>query len=126
MNRKSAGVIIILIVAVSGFTYLGTQFSPNTSGNGKEIVVIAKQFEFIPYRINATLGEKITLYISSIDVTHGFEIPEFGVYNQQIANGQNTTITIDINQIGEFKFYCTVFCGVGHSDHYGYLVVTEQ
>lgn len=95
-------------------------------GDERVIVVKARQFEFDPYIINVTLNEPIRLYISSEDVPHGFELPEFNVINQQIPVGQNVTVSLTPNKLGVFYFYCTVFCGIGHSDHLGELHVFES
>jgi len=84
----------------------------------------AKQFEYIPSMLNATKGEHLVIHIKSLDVPHGFEIKEFGIRNHVIPVGEYTTIEFTVDKTGTFTFYCTVFCGVGHSDHYGFLVVT--
>jgi cytochrome c oxidase subunit II len=89
----------------------------------RTIVVTAKMFEFDPRIIEVYYGEHIELLMSSIDVVHGFELREFGIYNHQIPVGQNTSVKFTANQLGVFYFYCTVFCGTGHSDHYGELHV---
>ena len=82
----------------------------------REIVVDAKQFEFNPNVIKIKEGERIRIKINSLDVEHAISIPELG---------------IDIHDEGEFvaekkgnfSFSCHVYCGSGHENMKGVLVV---
>ena len=62
------------------------------------------------------------LQIKSIDVTHGFNLPAFGV-NKQLDAGKTTTVEFVVDKKGTFAFSCSVFCGAGHSGMTGKLVV---
>ncbi len=39
---------------------------------------------------------------------------------------ETTTVQFVADQEGEFEFYCSVYCGVGHYDRKGMLVVTQD
>ena len=68
--------------------------------------------------LNATKGESLLLRLTSLDVTHGFAITEFGV-NTEVPPGKTVTVRLVADKIGDFVIYCTVFCGTGHPQHKG-------
>jgi len=91
--------------------------------NSKEISVIAKQFEFLPRQIEVERDQAVKIYITSLDVTHGFTIDVFGI-NQKVEKGKLTTVEFTPDRAGEFEIRCSVFCGVGHARMKGKLIVT--
>ena len=88
----------------------------------KEISVTAKQWEFDPNQIIVNKGDNVKLNIKSIDVTHGFSLPDFGV-NSKLNPGQTTTVEFTADKTGTFTFFCSVQCGEGHSNMKGTLIV---
>lgn len=88
----------------------------------QELMVIAKQWEFQPATIRIKEGDKVRLKIKSVDVSHGFAIPEFDV-NVTLEPQKETVVEFIANKKGEFIFFCTVVCGQGHKDMKGKLVV---
>jgi rhodanese-related sulfurtransferase/plastocyanin len=89
----------------------------------QELSIIAKRFEFLPNQIEVTRGTDVKIYLTSIDVTHGFALDVFGI-NKRIEKGKLTTIEFTPDKVGEFEFHCSVYCGVGHSDMKGKLIVS--
>jgi hypothetical protein len=68
-------------------------------------------------------GEFITLRLSSMDVVHGFSIPEYNI-SEIINPGETIVVEFSADRTGEFEFYCTArSCGPGHIDMRGKLVV---
>ena len=96
--------------------------SNDTGPKTIEIAMTAKQYEFDPSVINAKMGDTIVIKITSLDVEHGFSLPEFGV-NEVISPGEHKTITFKANKQGEFTFRCSVYCGSGHQSMTGKIVV---
>ncbi|MBI2624422.1 cytochrome c oxidase subunit II [Candidatus Parcubacteria bacterium] len=90
----------------------------------REFTMIARQFVFEPNTITVKKGERVRLRITSVDVTHGFGLPEFDVSANLSANAE-TTVEFTASKVGTFTFSCTVFCGSGHSGMRGTLEVTE-
>ncbi len=88
----------------------------------KEIVIQAKSWEFIPPVITVKQGDSVALKITSIDVDHGFMLPDFGV-DVKLKPGKTETATFTADKKGEFTFFCNVFCGAGHKDMKGKLIV---
>ena len=82
----------------------------------------ARKWEFEPSTIRVKKGDKVKLKIESVDVAHGFKISELGI-NKELKPGQITVVEFTADKIGEFEFFCSVFCGTGHKDMVGKLVV---
>ncbi|MGH9909465.1 MAG: cupredoxin domain-containing protein [Nitrososphaerales archaeon] len=80
------------------------------------------QGTFNDLKLTVTKGDTIVLKIKNLDVPHGFGLDEFGI-NTVTTPGEITTIKFTASQEGQFTFYCTVFCGTGHPNHKGTLIV---
>jgi cytochrome c oxidase subunit 2 len=89
----------------------------------REIKVTARKFEFLPKTITAHRGERIRLVITSDDVDHGFALKAFGI-NETIKARQTKVIELTPDREGKFDFACSVFCGDGHEDMTGELIVS--
>lgn len=94
------------------------------TGSEKVIQVKAKKFEFNPGEITVKKGERVVLELTSEDRKHGFKLPDFGV-RAEVAPGTVSRIVITPDKTGKFAFSCDVFCGSGHEDMSGTLIVTD-
>lgn len=103
-------------------TGIGDDESADENVQVRAFNVIAKQFEFIPETIRVKKGNRVVLNITSADVEHGFAIDEYKI-NKTIPAGENVAIDFIAGKVGQFEFYCSVYCGVGHSNMRGKLVV---
>ena len=116
------------ITALVAYAALGILLSTVVIGSGppqeKVIKLTAKKFAFSPDEITITKGEPIVLVISSEDVKHGFNLPDFGI-RADIKPGATARISFTPDKAGRFTFACDVFCGSGHEDMSGTLTVTE-
>jgi cytochrome c oxidase subunit 2 len=90
----------------------------------REIHITAKKFDFAPDTITLKKGEPVVLVISSQDRKHGFNLRAFGI-RADINPGETARIQFNPNKTGKFTFSCDVFCGEGHEDMTGTIVVTE-
>lgn len=88
----------------------------------KIITVTAKKFQFDPATITVKKGAKVTLNIKSVDVSHGFSLPDFNV-NATLEPNKTATVTFTADKTGTFSFSCSIFCGSGHGDMKGTLIV---
>lgn len=86
-----------------------------------EMNVTTYRYEYEPgsdVAISVPLGAEVVLHVTSTDVTHGFAIEGYGI-NEEIPAGETVTIRFRAAQAGDFRIYCTVFCGSGHPEHQG-------
>ena len=94
----------------------------SSKGNIKEFKITAKQFSFDPSTIEVNKGDKVRLIVTSTDVPHGIAIPEYGI-NQRLDPGKPVTIEFTADKQGTFTAFCSVFCGSGHSNMKGKIIV---
>ena len=69
-------------------------------------------------------GKPVKFLLTSSDVIHGFYLPEFRVKMDAIP-GRITTLWLRPDRAGTYTIHCTVYCGDGHSNMNGSLVVME-
>jgi len=121
MNR-----IIILLMALTAALGTASLAAALRAGSATEKVirVTAKKFEFTPNEITVKKGEPLVLELTSTDRGHGFYLPDFNV-EAKIKPGVVTRVGFTPGQAGKFNFACDVFCGSGHEEMSGTLIVTE-
>jgi cytochrome c oxidase subunit 2 len=86
------------------------------------IKVVARRWEFAPGRIVVTRGRPVVLELSSAEGHHGFSVPGLGV-REELSPGHPTRVRFVPTQSGTFPFHCDVFCGEGHEEMTGEIVV---
>lgn len=75
--------------------------------------------------LHVPAGRPIKLVMSSNDVIHSFFVPDYRI-KQDVVPGRYTETWFQVNEAGESIIFCTEYCGTGHSDMYGKVVVHEQ
>ena len=90
------------------------------------IEVVVKRFAFEPARIEATEGEHIRLVVTSADGVHGVAIKKFRVEKAVPRGGTPVTIDFVASAPGEFPLLCSEYCGKGHEEMQGLLVVSAK
>jgi cytochrome c oxidase subunit II len=90
------------------------------------IEVVATRWKFEPSRIEAAVGEPLRLVVSSGDGVHGIEIKKFRVKKEIPRGGEPVTIHFTPDSPGQFPILCSEYCGDGHEDMKGMLVVAAR
>jgi cytochrome c oxidase subunit 2 len=90
------------------------------------IEVIAKRYTFEPAQIDVTEGERVRILVKSGDGLHGFEIKKFKVATEIPRGSDPVAIEFTATEAGAFPILCSVFCGDGHGDMKGTLVVSAR
>ena len=117
----AAGTALLL-----GAAAMSHQQDPAAASAPRKIEVVAKRFSFEPSRIQVTEGERITLIVKSDDGVHGIEIKKFKVSKKVPRGGEPVEIDFVANAAGEFPILCSEYCGKGHDDMKGTLVVAAK
>ena len=119
--------LFIGIIASLPFLILINTAYANSSDppQATEIRVIARKFEFSPKSITVSKGERVKLVVTSEDVDHGIAIDAYNI-DVKLTAKQTKTIEFTADREGRFRFYCSVFCGDGHPEMAGELVVTPD
>ena len=90
--------------------------------------VIAVRSRFVPDRIDAQVGDTLTVHVTNIeqtgDMIHGFGVNEQNV-NMVMDPGETKTFKLVMKKPGVFPFYCTNFCSALHQEMQGHLIVRE-
>lgn len=90
------------------------------------VEVVARRFAFEPATIDAVEGERLRVLVRSADGPHGFEIKRFKVSKEIPRGTEPVTIEFTASEVGTFPILCSLFCGDGHNDMKGALVVSAR
>ena len=90
------------------------------------VEVTVKRFAFEPERIDVTEGDHVRLVVRSADGVHGLGIKKFKVESKVPRGGEPVTIDFVASAVGTFPIVCSEFCGKGHEDMKGSLVVNVR
>jgi cytochrome c oxidase subunit II len=116
-RRALLTLTFLTVVATSG---LG---SAAPSAEPQVVSVIAKRFAFEPAQITVQVGQPVRLVVSSADGVHGLEIKKLKVKKDIPRGGEMVVIDFTPKTAGEFPIMCSEYCGDGHDDMRGTLVV---
>lgn len=71
------------------------------------------------------VGKPIVLEMTATDVLHSFYVPSFRIKRDTVP-GMITRVTFTATKKGDFKIYCTEFCGTDHSRMRGIVRVVSE
>lgn len=102
----------------------GSTNSPQASPEPavKEFTMTAKRFTFDPAQITVNLNDRVRIKVTSIDVAHGIGIAQFNV-SVVLPPNETKIVEFTADKRGTFRFLCSVYCGAGHGDMKGALIV---
>ena len=86
------------------------------------IRIEAKKFAYTPKRITVRKGEAVVLELTALDFAHGFSVPDLKL-RVDLMPGKTVRLPIKPDQVGELVFLCDNFCGGGHEEMNGLLIV---
>ena len=125
MNRSRR---LLFASALGGIGALigGNSVAAKQSAKIKErvIKIQAKKFIYTPNRIVIKKGEAVMLEFTALDFMHGFNIPDWKI-RADLMPGQVTRVPLKPDSAGEFDFLCDNFCGTGHEEMNGKIIVTN-
>ena len=136
--KKNLIILSVAVIAiVAGIYYFAPGFKQSTPKNilpsnnsasqnnkpavelpGVMIKIDAKRWEYTPSVINVKKGQRIVIAINNIDRVHGINIPDLAVQGDD-------SIEFTTEKTGEFAFSCNNFCGDGHANMTGKIIVTD-
>lgn len=90
-----------------------------------EAWVVAQTFKFEPRELVVPVGAEVDIYVTSIDVQHGFKATDTNI-NMQIVPGQVSKLSYTFDRVGEFPYICTEYCGIGHAAMAGVVKVVPE
>jgi len=124
--------IIIMIIFVWGFEgFLKLHVIPH---DAMEIKVTAQRWSWqFDYPVGALsinnlvvpVNKSVKLLMSSRDVIHSFFVPNFRIKMDVLPN-RYTHAWFKATSIGEYQLFCTEYCGKGHSEMIGKVIVVSE
>ena len=88
----------------------------------RTVRIVARRFKFEPDLIELKQGERVVLEFDATEVMMGFNLHALGL-RADLPPGKLTSLALTATAVGEFPFYCDVFCGSGHEEMDGLLRV---
>ncbi len=115
----------LLMCTLMAVMALGFFMAPAAADPPEQVIQIkAKKFEYMPNEITVKKGVPVVLELTSLDRLHGFNCPAFKIRGDVKPN-QVTKIRFTPDKVGTFEFHCDNFCGSGHENMTGKIIVTE-
>lgn len=126
MSHQAIPAVALFIFFAGSIASLGQEPVPPEP---KVFEVIARRFAFEPSTIEVVEGDHVRLLVRSADGPHGVEIKAFKVKKAvPRAKPGDAPVTIEFvaGAPGEYPILCSEYCGNGHNDMTGALVVRAK
>ncbi|HUC63577.1 MAG TPA: cupredoxin domain-containing protein [Alphaproteobacteria bacterium] len=121
-KRWLAGAALVACIAAASAT-LGVPWA-GAAPTPQVIELTVKKFAYAPDVVTVKKGVPVVIEITSLDRLHGFALPGYKI-RADVVPGQVTRIAFTPDRAGNFGFLCDIFCGDGHENVNGVLVVED-
>ncbi|MBF0445378.1 MAG: cytochrome C oxidase subunit II [Magnetococcales bacterium] len=88
---------------------------------GSDVYLLGRLWEWWPI-LELEKGKSYRLHMSSLDYQHGFSLQPVNI-NLQILPQYETVITLTPSKAGEYGVICNEYCGIGHHQMLGKIIV---
>ena len=129
---------VIPLFAVLGLAFIGGQSLAATlrvDPQAQEVSVTGFQwawkFNYPAYgdvqtdKLYLPINKQVVLRMNSLDVIHSFWVPEFRL-KQDLVPGEETSLRITPDRLGEYTLRCAELCGTSHSYMQAAVIVMTQ
>jgi|HigsolmetaGSP11D_1036233.scaffolds.fasta_scaffold00599_5 cytochrome c oxidase subunit 2 len=124
--HKWAMFILFIAASVLGLSVIifappthGEEALPEAEENEVQFILTNFQFDQPEYRVKA--GETVKLTLINKQGTHGVYIEGADIN----LDKSNPSVEFTFDAPGEYNMFCSVMCGLGHSDMVAKLIVEE-
>jgi heme/copper-type cytochrome/quinol oxidase subunit 2 len=125
LSRRTIGLLIVgtgaCVLVGPAVVRLFAQEAPNR----REFTVVAKDFKFLPARLEVMQDDLVKLTVRSEDVAYSLTIDEYRVAKRVPAGG-STTFELRTDRAGTFPFYSNLTSDERHSQARGQLIVRSR
>ena len=87
----------------------------------EDVYMLGRLWQWSPV-LKLKKGETYRLHLSSLDLVHGFSIFPLNL-NFMVLPGYDYVLTVTPTTTGEFYVVCNEFCGIGHHQMVGKILV---
>jgi cytochrome c oxidase subunit 2 len=88
---------------------------------GEDVYMLGRLWQWYPV-LKFKKGQTYRLHLSSMDLVHGFSLFPLNL-NFMVLPGYDYVLTITPTTSGEFYAVCNEFCGIGHHQMVGKILV---
>jgi len=114
--------LLVAAIAVSAAPLQAADAPSASSATERVVQVTARRFTYNPGVIELELGVPVVIELTSLDRDHGFAVPDLGL-RIDVEPGKTARVRVVPDKVGTFAFHCDVFCGSGHEEMAGRIVV---
>ena len=122
MTHYARRLKILSVLAVLGIGTIGAYV--DAQPNEQVIKIVAKKFDYTPNVIKLKKDVPVVLEFTTLDIIMGFKVPDLGI-RTDIVPGKVSQVRLVPDKVGTFPFVCDIFCGSGHEDMTGTIIVSE-
>lgn len=119
--RRHAAFAAAAALVVAGCVAAGVS---NKGPEVQTVKVTAKRFDFTPDEIKVKKGVPVDLQLTTADRVHGFYAPKLNL-RAEITPGDTVHLRFTPDTAGTYLFQCDIFCGEGHENMDGKIIVVE-
>lgn len=87
-----------------------------------QVFAVAQMWQFQPAEIYIPVGSEVDFFVTSKDVVHGFNIEDKNV-NMMAVYGNINKQTVKFDKPGIYYITCHEYCGTGHQNMQGQVIV---
>lgn len=128
-HRASLLIVLGVVCLVASPVTPAARRSARAAAQGAEprvIEIVARRFTWEPAEVQVTVGERVRLVLRTADGLHGIELKKFKIAKEIPRGTKPVTVEFTADEAGRFPFLCSEFCGDGHDDMKGMLVVVAR
>lgn len=89
-----------------------------------ELHLVARMWAFDPPEVVLPVGARVDVFVSSLDVTHGFHIVGTNL-NLAVVPGAVNYGRVVFGKPGVYPIVCNEYCGIAHHGMYGFIRIVE-
>ncbi|HEX5125967.1 MAG TPA: cupredoxin domain-containing protein [Rhodocyclaceae bacterium] len=123
MNPTRRKWMTVIATSGLGMSLFSRFINAQQTESDSVIRITAKRFVYTPDTITLKKDVPVVFELTSEDVLMGFNLPDFKV-RTDIVPLKTAQVRFTPDRVGTFDFYCDVFCGSGHEEMSGSIIVT--
>ena len=123
--RISLLILVGIAVAAAWSVAAQNDASGPAAANGERMVkIVARRFVFNPSDIVLKKGQPVVFELTTLDFGHGFSVPDLD-FRADFVPEKTIIVRMTPKKAGKFEFLCDNFCGSGHEEMDGHIIVEE-
>jgi cytochrome c oxidase subunit II len=121
MVRRHMAAAVVAGLLIAGLAALAAR---SATSDEQQVSMMAMKFDYWPDTVTVKRGKPVVLELTALDRIHGFSVPGLGL-RTDITPGPPTILRFTPEKAGVYNLHCDNFCGDGHEDMVGRIIVTD-